>query len=437
MIRAGARAAVEIAALTRDLPDLRVLAGAGALGAVGAGLLNPVLPVYLQSRGLDLERIGLVFTLGSLLPVFLQPALGALSDRVGRKWILVGVYLSASLIIPALAFISHPLPLAAALCARLMLDRSVAPLRAAAMGDVAPAAQRATVFGLLASAVNLVLVAALVASSAVVALLGHGGVLAVGGGFFLASGIALLGLRGARPSPAPLPAPPGAGPREGRPRAPTSGAASILAPIAYARRSPALAALFAYQFCFTFAIDAFPIYLPLFAVKLGAPEAWVGPLIATSWLVFALVQPFGGRLSDRGRGRKGLIAGGLVGMAAAAALLGAAGWAPAPLGLPLMACAWVLIAIPDGLFRPSAEALLVDLAPPAERGRFLGALGSAAALANVAAPLCYGVVARRVAPGAAFLLASGALLAALLAIGRVREPGRAPAAPLTAPTEAP
>jgi MFS family permease len=212
--------------------------------------------------------------------------------------------------------------------------------------------------------------------------------------------------------------------------------ASLAAPLAYARRDSSLAALFAYQFFFTFAIDAFPIYLPLFAVKLGASQATVGPLVAASWLVYALVQPAGGRLSDRGRGRKRLIGGGLAGMAAAAALLGLAGWAEAPYALPLMAAAWVLMAIPDGLFRPSADALLVDLAPPDERGRFLGALGSAAALANVAAPLVYGVVASRISLGAAFLVASAALLVALAAIGRVREPGRAPAPQLTAPLEA-
>jgi MFS family permease len=203
------------------------------------------------------------------------------------------------------------------------------------------------------------------------------------------------------------------------------------------RRDPALAALAAYQICFTLALGAFPIYLPLFAVKLGAPAAMAGPLMAASWLVFALAQPIGGHLSDRSPGRRRLITGGLAGMAAAAALLGLSGSAPAHYALPLLIAAWVLMAIPDGLSRPAAGALLVDLAPPSERGRFLGALGAAVSLANVAAPLAHGVVASRVAPGAPFLLAALALLAAAFAASFVREPERAPAPRLAPPLEVP
>ncbi|EYF07385.1 MFS transporter [Chondromyces apiculatus] len=436
MIRAGIQAARELGGLTRELPDLRVIAGAGMLGAVGAGLLNPVLSLHLASRGLDVGRIGLMFTLGSLLPVVLQPALGALSDRMGRRGILLGVYLSTSLLVPALALLTDPLPLAAALCARLMLDRSVAPLRAAAVADSAPPARRAMVFGWLASFTNLVLVGAMVGSSLTVAWVGTRGTLAVAGAFFFASSLAWLGLRGG--GPAALAREPGAvapgaarGEREGREQRERRGkrglaqiAASLAAPLRDARRDPVLAALVVYQFCFVFALDAFPIYLPLFAVHLGVPQAWVGPLIASSWLVFALVQPVGGRLADRGRDRTPWILGGLTGMAVCAALLGVAGWIAAPYALPLLAVAWIAMAIPDGLSRPAVEARVVDQAPPAERGRFLGVLGAAAALANVLAPVSYGALARRAGPHATFLLSAVALCAALLAMDRVRARAR-------------
>lgn len=431
MIRAGVRAIREMVSLTRDLKDLRVLVVSGAVGTLGAGLLSPVLPVYLESRGLDLERIGVVFTLGSLLPLFLQPVLGGLSDRFSRKGFLIGISVTTSLLVPAFTLLERPSLLAAALAAKLMLDRSQAPISSAMVGDLAPARHRATVFGLLSSAVNLVFVAALVASSAAVALLGAARLLDLAGALFLASSLVLLALSGERPRAA---ASGGGGAASGGSGLDVA-RSSLLAPLAYLRRDPSLRALFAYQFFFIFALDLFPIYLPLFAVSLGASQAMVGPLIASSWLVYAAVQPFGGRLSDRQAGRKTLIGLGLAGMTACCALLGLSGWLPRSCALAIMTAAWVLLAIPDGLFRPSADALVVDLAPPGERGRFLGALGSATALANIVAPLLYGVVARRASLGCAFLLSSGAFLAALATIGRVREPASGAAPLLTTPLE--
>lgn len=81
----------EVVRLTRDLRNLRVLVLSNSVGTLAAGVLNPIVPVFLASRGLDLGRIGLVYTLGSLLPIFLQPVLGALSDRfkpqgLRRRW---------------------------------------------------------------------------------------------------------------------------------------------------------------------------------------------------------------------------------------------------------------------------------------------------------------------------------------------------------------
>lgn len=415
MIRSGLRALGEMLALTRDLRDLRVLVLSGVIGTLGAGLLNPILPVYLESRGLGVDRIGIVYTLGSLLPVFLQPALGALSDRMNRGRILFATSLATSLLVPLFVVIESPLLLAAALSARLMLDRSATPISAAMIGDLAPADKRATVFGLLSAAVNLVFVAALFASAAALEWLRPRGVFYLGGALFLASSGALLLLddRAARPAP-------------DDPSAPRPGLRLALrglwSPVDIVKKQPEYASLFAYQLCFTFALDLFPIYLPLHAVKLGAKAAHVGPLIALSWLVYALVQPAGGRLSDRLARRKGLIAWGLAGMAACAAIIGAAGSLPGTLSLPVMACAWVVMAVPDGLFRPASDALLVDVAPVAERGRFLGALGSAAALANVLAPLVYGLVAARGGIGGAFVASAAAFVAALACIQFIKEP---------------
>lgn len=415
MIRSGVAALRDMAALTRGLRDLRVLVLSAVAGTLASGLLSPVLPVFLQSRGLDLQRIGLIFTVGSLLPLVVQPALGALSDRVGRKGVLVGTSIITSLLLPLFALFPSPLPLSAALAAKLMLDRSAVPVSSAMVGDFAPANKRATVFGLLSSVSSLVYVGALVGSSAVVALLRPDRVFYLASALFLFSGLSLFWL-------SPSKGLSSAAPAASKSRTLLSG---LLAPFVYMRRSPELRALFVYELGFVFALDLFPIYLPLYAVKLGAPQAMVGPLVAVSWLVYAFVQPVGGRLSDGRKSRKGIISLGLLALAALVAVLGLSGLMPHRVALPVMVVAWALMAIPDGLFRPSASALLVDLAPPAERGRFFGAVASVSALANAIAPLAYGFIALRFGLGAAFLLSASALLVSFAAIRRVKEPSLA------------
>lgn len=413
MIRAGASSLREMFALTRGLPDLRALIASGIAGTLAAGLLDPVLPLYLTSHGLDLPRIGLVFTLGSLVPLVLQPVLGALSDRWSRKGFLIAVSLSTSLLVPLLAFLNDPLPLAAALAAKLMLERSVTPLSGAMLGDLAPTAQRATVFGLLSSAVSLTFVAGLVLSSAATRLLRPPGVFALAGALFLGSALLLFTLSDDRARAVA----PAAG------ESPLRAALLALAsPVTYVRRDPALGFVFAYELAFVFALDLFPIYLPLFAVKLGAPAAAVGPLVASSWLVYGLIQPLGGRLSDRRAGRTRMISHGLLALSACSALLALSARVPAALALPLMIAAWVLMAIPDGLCRPSSGALLVDLAPEGERGRFFGAIGAVGTLGHIVAPLVYGLVAARAGLFGAFLLSSAALLVAFVMVRRIREP---------------
>ncbi|NRD68394.1 MFS transporter, partial [Corallococcus exiguus] len=436
MIRQGVGAIREMYGLTRGLGNLRVMLGSGLLGMAASGLLNPVMPLYLRSRGLGFQEIGALYTVGALLPIFVQPVLGALSDRHGRKPFVVGLSLVTSLMVPAVALVDDPQPLAAVMILKMLLSRSAAPVSNAMVADFAPARQRATLFALLDATSNLVFVAALFASSAVIRALSVAGTFFLAGGLFLAGSLLLLGLdEPARP------------PRAEAVRG-GAGAAwglvfrGLLSPFTYVKDRPGAAALFLWQFFFTFALALFPTYLPLYAVELGAPREAVGPLVAASWLTYAFVQPFGGRLSDRLSRRVGMIVPGLAGMAVMAAVLGAAGWLPDGVALMTLVVAWVLLAIPDGLHRSSASALVVEQSPaPSERGRFMGALGACGALASVLAPVTYGFVAQAAGIGSTFLISSVSLVLALGCVSRVREasshatPEPAPVAALTPTSE--
>lgn len=427
MLSRGARALREMYGLTRGLGNLRVLLLSGLLGTLASGLLNPVLPVFLSSRGLDLQGIGFVFTLASVLPIFAQPVLGTLSDHFGRKRFVVGLSLTTSLLVPLLGLTANAVALAAVLSLKLLLVRSASPVSSAMVADFAPPKQRATVFALLDSATNLTFVVALVASAAAVRWLSLERVFFLAGALFLGGSLVLLGLQ--EPEAVPRP--------EGKPRATEAlrlVGRGLVAPLEYMRRFPALSGLFVFQFFFSFALNLYPIYIPLYATRLGASQEWVGPLIASSWLVFAFVQPMGGRLSDQLARRGGLITAGLGGLVVLALCIGAVGWLPAPYGLAALALTWALLAVPDGLFRPSLPALFTEVCPREERGRFMGAIGACAALAQMVAPVTYGFVAQHLSLQAAFFLSSGAFLAALAGMARVREPS-ASTPPLQASTE--
>ncbi|CAM4064677.1 MFS transporter [Corallococcus sp. ZKHCc1 1396] len=427
MIRQGVQALREMYGLTKGLGNLRVMLGSGLVGMVAAGLLNPVMPLYLRSRGLDFQQIGLLYTVGSLLPIFAQPVLGALSDRHGRKPFVVGLSLLTSLMVPAVALVDDPTPLAAVMILKMLLARSAAPVSNAMVADFAPTKQRATIFAMLDATSNLVFVAALFASSAVIRALSVSGTFFLAGALFLVGSLLLLSLDDSQPAP-----------RAGAGGVRTGWALALqglVSPFTYVKDHPRLSGLFLWQFFFTFALALFPTYLPLYAVELGAPGELVGPLVAVSWLVFAFVQPFGGRLSDRLPRRVGLITPGLAGMAVMAAVLGASGWLPRGYALGALVASWVLLAVPDGLHRGSAAALVVEQVPsPAERGRFMGALGSSAALAGVLAPITYGLVAQKAGIGFTFLLSSAALVLALGCVSRVRESPELP--PVAAPVAA-
>ncbi|MBN1204712.1 MAG: MFS transporter [Myxococcaceae bacterium] len=428
MIRQGVSALREMYALTRGVGNLRVLMLSNLVGTLAAGLLNPVLPLFLNARGLSLQDIGFTYTLGSLLPIFVQPMLGAWSDRYGRTRFIIWTSLATSLLVPVMALIHSAVPLAVAICLKLLLVRSAAPVTLALVADSAPPERRATGFALLDSAANFMFVAALVASSLTMRWLSTEQIFFLAGALFLASSGMLFGLKDVgQPKPA-------AAPGASRP-AWSLALAGLAAPFAYVRRNPSLAGLFIFQFFFTFGLNLYPIYIPLYATRLGAPPELIGPLVAASWLVFAFVQPVGGRLADRLPQRGGLIMAGLGGMTAISLALGSAGWLPAPYGLVVMVLMWALLAVPDGLFRPALTTLQVEVAPAQERGRFMGALGSCVALAQVLAPVSYGFVAQRLSLGAAFLLSSTSFLLALACMSRVPAIITTPAVPLPTTSE--
>ena len=88
----------------RKGPSTRVFAAlffASATAMLGLGIIAPILPLYAKTFAASGVQIGLVFTAFSISRALLGPFIGRLSDRVGRKSLMIaglGIYAAISLL---------------------------------------------------------------------------------------------------------------------------------------------------------------------------------------------------------------------------------------------------------------------------------------------------------------------------------------------------
>lgn len=68
-----------------------------AIDVLGLGIIIPVFPVYVESLGLTALNVTMLFSIYSLFSFLSSPFLGALSDKIGRKPVLVVSLLSTSI----------------------------------------------------------------------------------------------------------------------------------------------------------------------------------------------------------------------------------------------------------------------------------------------------------------------------------------------------
>ena len=142
-----------------------------ALDLVGFGIIIPVLPLYAERFGASPAVVGALFAAFSVAQLLLAPVWGAVSDRVGRKPVLV-LSLAGTAVGSLLTGLAGSLPLLFA--GRLLDGASGASVSVAqaAVADVAEPGERARLFGLLGAAFGL----GFVAGPAIGALAALGGV---------------------------------------------------------------------------------------------------------------------------------------------------------------------------------------------------------------------------------------------------------------------
>jgi MFS transporter, DHA1 family, tetracycline resistance protein len=358
-----------------------------ALDLVGFGIVFPILPIYAKRFGVSsATATGLVAAFAGASFVF-SPIWGRISDRVGRKPILI-LSLAGTAVGSLLTGLAGGIALL--YVGRIIdgISGASVSVAQAAVSDVAPPEQRARLFGLLGAAFGV----GFVAGPALGALASLGGPRLP---FYVAAAVAgINAVVAARRLPETH--------RPGtRPVA--------QGPLHALRGGRGLSRLIAVAVCALLAFSAFEATFALFGQKrLGLNIGSSAGIFAAIGLVIVVVQaglvhPVVSKLGELGTLRAGLV----VDAAGLALLSFARTW-------PAVVVALLALTVGQGLVTTMMSSALAGRADPRRRGEVLGAQQSAGGLARVVGPLAGGFLFDRAGIGSPYVVGAGLMLVALL-----------------------
>jgi len=361
---------------------------------VGFGLVIPLLPFYAARFAATPVEMTTLFATYSLMSMVTAPLWGRLSDRIGRRPVLMASMLAAAGAYLWLAFASGLWMLFAARAFAGICAGNIAAAQAY-IADVTPPEKRARGMGMIGAAFGLgfiigpVLGGVIAGNDLATADLSTPGLIAAALSFAAFVGVVVLLPESLRPGIA---------------RAPRSRVAALQNALA----RPVLARLLA---VFFLVILAFSGMETTFAWWAMAQFHW-GPR-ATGFVFFyvgllsASLQ--GGLIGPLARrfGEERLMLAGL-GLIALGLLV-----LPASRGVPLLVAAVSALAIGMGLMQPSINSLISRRAAAAEQGEVMGVAQSVGALSRVLGPLAAGALFTEFGRGSPFLWGAALVLAAL------------------------
>ncbi|MBL8056875.1 MAG: MFS transporter [Anaerolineales bacterium] len=370
---------------------------------LGYGMMVPLLPFFVQRQAGGAAAAGLLSSLYAGVQLFSGPVLGALSDRYGRRPVLLGCLLGTALayLVTGLAESLPVLFLAVALDGLTGGNLTTAY---AYIADVTAPEERARGMSLVGAAFGL----GLMAGPALGGLLSGFGLSVPA---FTAALIALANvLFGLFALPESLPP-------ERRTRTPAGQLLNPFGQLAGLFRIANLRGLLAALFTLNLAFAGLQANFPLFSqarfgwdsVRNGVFYAFVGVCaVLIQGGLFGRLQPIFG---ERRLARAGLVL-----MA-----LGLAGLALAPLDW-LLYPAVAVVALGTGTSIPSLTGLVSGRMSASEQGRLMGGNQTLLSLTSILGPALAGVSFERLGPAAPYWLGAGLAAAALaIAAAALRE----------------
>jgi len=377
---------------------------------IGFGIVLPILPMYAQRFGAHGIGYGALIFVFSAMQFLATALLGRVSDRIGRRPILLTTMLinAAGYILFAFAPSYWWLFVARVISGCASGNISAAQ---AYVADITTPAERSRGMGLIGAAFGIGFVLGPLIGGLADHYIGH---LAPG---LIAAGLSIINFFSAsailRESLA----------AEHRTTRPLFDFGHMIEALARRQLRP----LMLVWLLAPFAFSGYTVVLPLHAAKVfswGAKD--LGWLFVVIGVIAALVQGFlYGRIEKR-TGARALLILGLFGMAVSIAALPYA-------GSGLLVYAWTVpLAFSNSLFSPAASGLVSIYADATEQGTILGAAQAFAALGRSFGPLAAGWAYDGLGSRTAFFLAGGVMLVGgliSLGLGSVSHaPTRAPEA---------
>ena len=368
------------------------------LDLVGFGIVIPLLPLYAKRFGAGPVAVTWLLAVYSLMQFFFAPWWGRVSDRVGRRPVLLlGLFGSAA---SYLAFgLAGSLPV-------LFIARAANGLAGANVGvaqayiaDVTAPRDRARGMGMIGAAFGL----GFIVGPAI------GGVLSRFG--FAAPFLAAAAVTLANALLAVVRLPESLPPERRSAHSRGFGLGDRLRALAGAGTSGRLRALYAAGFLVTLAFAAMEATFSLWAdARWHFTRHGIAYVFAFIGVVSAVAQ---GALVGRVVKRAGERRTALLGVVLLTAGLVATALAQS---VALLLGGVALLALGQGMSAPSMSSLISHQGSPGEQGRLLGVYQSLSALGRVAGPVLGGVALAKVGLAAPFLAASGIAAAAAVVL---------------------
>src|SRR4051812_14988008 len=347
---------------------------------------------FVHRAGIDVTTVGAAFLAENMARGLLAPFFGALSDRVGRRALLLGAALATAIILPCFLLVTGPGTL---LVWSLALGTTGAinmPVASALLLDLAPPERRQSVLALNYTVMSVAYTLGVVPAG-YVAEQGYG-FLAAGSaaGYVLVAVLYATALRG------PLPVEKMAGE--------SSFARDTIAVFFDAR----FLLFAAFAFVFPLSLGMLVMVLPLFGTDSGLREGYIGVVLgANSILVALLALPVATRIEAQGPFRFL----GLAGVIIAAAL---ASFALIPAPAAAFLTGTIIYSFGEVIFSPAVPAAVARLAPAGRRGAYQGGWALVGSLAMGSALAVSGLISKVAGWNAAWLGGAALTLAAAAAL---------------------
>jgi multidrug resistance protein len=364
---------------------------------VGFSVLIPILPLFAESLGATPVQVALLLTLYALAQLLFSPVWGWVSDRVGRRPVILVSLAGTVLSFLVLAFARSTGALYAARVLAGFFAATIGTAQAV-VTDVTRAEDRARGMAVIGAAFG----AGMIVGPMLGGLLSELGAKApfYGVAVLAAANLALAWTRLPETRPAGLASPGGF--ELLRALVPTP--LRLLAAV-HERRI----ALFLYLFFHLFtAFAVLEALITLYVGRLfGASMLDVGLLFAWIGVVLVLTQAVALRRLARRLDEAQLVAIGLAAMGGGLAAL------PALPGFGWFFAAGAVIAVGNGIAIPAFTSLYSKACRAEQAGELLGQSQAMATTGRIVGPICGGALMQSLSPGAPFVAAGAMMLAAL------------------------